>query len=120
MRRGPPRSTRNDTLFPYTTLFRSSLRHYRQPELVSYADLLQEGRDLVTGKRDTVAEEVSRSSGDDVAFLIFTSGTTGPAKGVVFTTAALIDRAGVFSALEGMRDSEIGSAAGRDSVCQYV
>src|SRR3546814_6538207 len=27
MRRRPPRSTRTDTLFPYTTLFRS-LRHY--------------------------------------------------------------------------------------------
>src|SRR3546814_3877226 len=26
MRRRPPRSTRTDTLFPYTTLFRSSLR----------------------------------------------------------------------------------------------
>src|SRR3546814_16925944 len=26
MIRGPPRSTRTDTLFPYTTLFRSSMR----------------------------------------------------------------------------------------------
>src|SRR3546814_5858347 len=29
MLRRPPRSTRTDTLFPYTTLFRS--RHYRAP-----------------------------------------------------------------------------------------
>src|SRR3546814_20022270 len=27
MKRRPPRSTRTDTLFPYTTLFRSRLRH---------------------------------------------------------------------------------------------
>src|SRR3546814_9821015 len=27
MRRRPPRSTRTDTLFPYTTLFRSILQH---------------------------------------------------------------------------------------------
>src|SRR3546814_8525881 len=27
MRRRPPRSTRTDTLFPYTTLFRSTPRH---------------------------------------------------------------------------------------------
>src|SRR3546814_1478881 len=29
MIRRPPRSTRTDTLFPYTTLFRSDLRHVR-------------------------------------------------------------------------------------------
>src|SRR3546814_5262685 len=29
MIRRPPRSTRTDTLFPYTTLFRSSYRQYR-------------------------------------------------------------------------------------------
>src|SRR3546814_2907725 len=31
MIRRPPRSTRTDTLFPYTTLFRSSLRSAREP-----------------------------------------------------------------------------------------
>src|SRR3546814_14489644 len=30
MIRLPPRSTRTDTLFPYTTLFRSGLEHFRQ------------------------------------------------------------------------------------------
>src|SRR3546814_2656650 len=30
MRRRPPRSTRTDTLFPYTTLFRSRDRPFRQ------------------------------------------------------------------------------------------
>src|SRR3546814_16232995 len=35
MRRRPPRSTRTDTLFPYTTLFRSDgpLGHYDRPQL---------------------------------------------------------------------------------------
>src|SRR3546814_358952 len=31
MYRRPPRSTRTDTLFPYTTLFRSQQNHPRQP-----------------------------------------------------------------------------------------
>src|SRR3546814_5686667 len=31
MIRRPPRSTRTDTLFPYTTLFRSKLGHERNP-----------------------------------------------------------------------------------------
>src|SRR3546814_6934178 len=32
MIRRPPRSTRTDTLFPYTTLFRSPSNHDRRPE----------------------------------------------------------------------------------------
>src|SRR3546814_1008812 len=34
MIRRPPRSTRTDTLFPYTTLFRSAEREYILPELL--------------------------------------------------------------------------------------
>src|SRR3546814_8210940 len=40
MIRRPPRSTRTDTLFPYTTLFRSRLALYRKPSASSYKDLL--------------------------------------------------------------------------------
>src|SRR3546814_2547340 len=32
MIRRPPRSTRTDTLFPYTTLFRSAIGHHHQVE----------------------------------------------------------------------------------------
>src|SRR3546814_17270509 len=37
MIRRPPRSTRTDTLFPYTTLFRSQLSPYTCPELAGVA-----------------------------------------------------------------------------------
>src|SRR3546814_18025401 len=33
MRRRPPRSTRTDTLFPYTTLFRSAEGHHAQARI---------------------------------------------------------------------------------------
>src|SRR3546814_1473631 len=36
MNRRPPRSTRTDTLFPYTTLFRSCELHGRGPGVVSH------------------------------------------------------------------------------------
>src|SRR3546814_16618932 len=32
MQRRPPRSTRTDTLFPYTTLFRSETTHFKSPQ----------------------------------------------------------------------------------------
>src|SRR3546814_16215091 len=38
MLRRPPRSTRTDTLFPYTTLFRSIDRHRRGPRYVAIED----------------------------------------------------------------------------------
>src|SRR3546814_15745675 len=39
MIRRPPRSTRTDTLFPYTTLFRSATQHNEPSPLVRYKSL---------------------------------------------------------------------------------
>src|SRR3546814_4327757 len=51
MRRRPPRSTRTDTLFPYTTLFRSLALQRRPPRQLDALGLAQLGlerlRDLV-------------------------------------------------------------------------
>src|SRR3546814_5679900 len=45
MRRLPPRSTRTDTLFPYTTLFRSPRRHRMRHGGGGHADILGMGRE---------------------------------------------------------------------------
>jgi len=86
------------------------MRHYKQPQLVSYDALLQEGRQLAAQKRDFLQAEVARSKGEDSAFLFFTSGTTGPAKGVVLTHAALIDRARVAAAMADLKDTDVAMA----------
>src|SRR3546814_8228254 len=78
MIRRPPRSTRTDTLFPYTTLFRSFftvderveiaqevLGHYSNVEVKSFAGLLkdfvreQNGRVIVRGLRARSEEHTS-------------------------------------------------------------
>ncbi|TKW78089.1 MAG: long-chain fatty acid--CoA ligase [Bradyrhizobium icense] len=86
------------------------MRHYRQPELVSYADLLEQGRQLIAEKRSFVQGEVARGSGEDAAFVFFTSGTTGPARGVVLTHAALIDRARVAAEIGELTDADVAMA----------
>jgi len=83
------------------------MRHYKHPQLASYADLVEEGRSLATSKREHLLAEALRGGGPDPASLFFTSGTTGPAKGVVLTHASLIDRARVSVAAESLNDRDI-------------
>src|SRR3546814_13515225 len=77
MIRRPPRSTRTDTLFPYTTLFRSRLQHQqaanddaapvigqtRQPDGVDTVEAEQALADLVDRLiADLAARELDRKS----------------------------------------------------------
>src|SRR3546814_4378621 len=78
MIRRPPRSTRTDTLFPYTTLFRSVLLVRRAPDFPEklplrdeppavageqrqQIELLARQPDRFSGESDLVAGEVDRS-----------------------------------------------------------
>ncbi len=86
------------------------MRHYTQRELVSYDSLLQQGRQLAVEKHDFLRAQAARCSGGDSALLFFTSGATGPAKGVVLTHAALIDRARVAASLGQLKDTDVAMA----------
>ena len=86
------------------------MRHYQQRELVSYDSLLQQGRELAAEKRDFLQAEAARGRGQDSAFVFFTSGTTGPAKGVVLTHASLIDRARVAASMGELKDTDVAMA----------
>src|SRR3546814_4219110 len=52
MIRRPPRSTRTDTLFPYTTLFRSSLTKIAKEEGITTSELVRRVLILFLGDRD--------------------------------------------------------------------
>lgn len=86
------------------------MRHYKQPQLVSYADLVRIGRDLVASKPGFLEAEAAHGAANDVASLLFTSGTSGGAKGVALTHAALIDRARSAASMDGLRDSDVALA----------
>src|SRR3546814_12424655 len=109
MIRRPTRSTRTDTPFPYTTLFRSPVRHEAQRG----ADARLEARDrkvIVAAQ----AHGIARDIGERVSL-------AGPEIGVVLGETRVLNR-------EISREDEprrrtrrpIGRAACRERVGQYV
>jgi long-chain acyl-CoA synthetase len=82
------------------------LRHYVQPGLMSYEQLLARGAEALTRQPDLVDAQIALGSPDDTAALFYTSGTTGKPKGVVQTHAALIDRARACTQLENLTPHE--------------
>jgi long-chain acyl-CoA synthetase len=86
------------------------MRHYQQPELLSYDALLVQGRDGLASRHGQLDAELARGSGQDAAALFFTSGTTGPARGVVHSHGAMIDRARTAATLDGLTDSDVAVA----------
>jgi long-chain acyl-CoA synthetase len=78
------------------------LRHYTQPGLLPYEELIRLGAGLLSVQPKFVDEEIAQGSPDDTAALFYTSGTTGKPKGVVQTHHALIDRARVCTDMEGL------------------
>ena len=86
------------------------MRHYKQPQLVSFAALRDQGTDLLAAKQGMLQDELAKGRGTDVAALFFTSGTTGQPRGVVLTHAALIDSARAAADLEGLNETDVAVA----------
>src|SRR3546814_21013350 len=111
MRRRPPRSTRTDTLFPYTTLFRSGGVERSQPRraLHGWVKLARKGKRQVV----VVIEqrEVGRRRGQ--------LGGIGNGFGEFGLTAraSVVGRGS--EALGGI-GRKLGRASCRERVCQYV
>src|SRR3546814_14728338 len=113
MIRRPPRSTRTDTLFPYTTLFRSPeylARRYlvgaAPRHLAAFENRLQRG----AAARYAALHRADRAAADRRAFLI---GQLPRAD--QHERLALVDGQHQQRALH-----EIGRASCRERVCQYV
>src|SRR3546814_16219671 len=102
MIRRPPRSTRTDTLFPYTTLFRSGGRGGAQ------SNALPAGLAGLAGQRGVVVED---PTGITTALH---SVTREQILGVVLTSASNQQ------IRQEINVEEIGRASCRERVCQYV
>ncbi len=61
------------------------LRHFRDPMVMSYQELLQVGKEVLEKEPDIVEKRIDQLTPEDLSVLIYTSGTTGPPKGAMLT-----------------------------------
>ncbi len=82
------------------------LRHYDQPELMSYDRLIELGREFDRANPDFFMTEVEKGRPEDMAALFYTSGTTGNPKGVVHSNKNLIATGRMAAEIEGITANE--------------
>jgi long-chain acyl-CoA synthetase len=61
------------------------LRHFQDPMLMSFEELLDLGRTLNQENPNLFDQLLAQGKGDDIAGIVYTSGTTGPPKGAMLS-----------------------------------
>ncbi|MBT7858763.1 MAG: AMP-binding protein [Gemmatimonadetes bacterium] len=82
------------------------LRHVDDPMVLTFAELLEKGRDLERVQPGLLDERVDAIAPDDTTILFYTSGTTGPPKGVMHSHRSLLDGIEPLVAVTGLSEQD--------------
>ena len=82
------------------------MRHYDRNTLHDFVDVQAKGRAYLKANPGFYAQEIAQGSGDDIATILYTSGTTGQPKGVILTHENILVTARNGVQLEGLTEHE--------------
>src|SRR5450759_1457970 len=88
------------------------MRHYNQPFIHGLDEVQQMGRIRMRSHPEFIDAEIAQGGPDDVAIMLYTSGTTGKPKGVCLTHAAFI-----VAAKSGVDFDHLGA---KDNILSYL
>src|SRR3546814_12181523 len=114
MIRRPPRTTRTDTLFPYTTLFRSELTIGMLVDFPPYGIMNTEN------KPDGYDADVARQLAKDLGVKLNIVPVTGPNRIPYLLTNKVDVLIASLAITPARAEQEIGRASCRERVCPYV
>ena len=82
------------------------MRHYTQPFLYSFKTIQAKGVEHGRRHPELFLEEIAKATGDDLATLVYTSGTTGNPKGVMLRHKNLLDSAMHLAKLDNITERD--------------
>jgi long-chain acyl-CoA synthetase len=82
------------------------LRAYDHPALVTFAEVERRGRELDETSPDEFDRAIDARRSQDVACIVYTSGTTGPPKGAMLTHANCLAGASAFVTAMGITEDD--------------
>ncbi|MGI9302984.1 MAG: AMP-binding protein [Gammaproteobacteria bacterium] len=82
------------------------MRSYEQDDLYSFDDIVERGRAYDKEHVGFFLDEITRGSGDDIAIILYTSGTTGKPKGVMLTHSNVLVTARNAVERDGLKQDE--------------
>lgn len=82
------------------------LRHFEDPMVMSLAELLDYGKKLEMRKAGLFDQRLAEGQPDDVAVIVYTSGTTGPPKGAMLNHRTILWTARLLGQVEPTSDRE--------------
>ncbi|MFC1825159.1 AMP-dependent synthetase/ligase [Thermodesulfobacteriota bacterium] len=91
---------------------RNVLEFLEDPMILSYDDILAKGEELFKEQPGLFEERIEETKDEDIAIMVYTSGTTGPPKG------AMLRHKGILAAMKAQR--QVNRVTEKDEVLCYL